>query len=94
MVTFVETASTASGEVLQVVGSIAQLGAWAPAAALALTQPSTNAAWTLTMTLPPGTYFEYKCARAASSRLLGLTELISDSYQDDKRRERYLGDGF
>ncbi|KAJ6546870.1 glycoside hydrolase superfamily [Mycena capillaripes] len=66
-VTFVEIASTASGEVVKVVGSISQLGSWATAAALPLTQPSVNAAWTLTVTLPPGTSFEYKFIKTTSS---------------------------
>ncbi|KAJ7702356.1 glycoside hydrolase superfamily [Mycena rosella] len=65
-VTFVETASTGTGDVIKVVGSIAQLGSWAPAAALALTQPSLNADWRLTLTLPPGTAFEYKFIRVSS----------------------------
>ncbi|KAJ7348969.1 glycoside hydrolase superfamily [Mycena albidolilacea] len=67
-ITFMQTASTASGEVLKVVGSISQLGSWAPAAALPLAPPSTgNAPWTLTVTLPPGTSFAYKFIKVASS---------------------------
>ncbi|KAJ7491137.1 alpha-amylase [Mycena latifolia] len=69
--TFVETASAASGETVKLVGSISQLGTWVPSAALALTQASANAAWTITLTLPPGTYFEYKFIKTTASG--GLT---------------------
>ncbi|KAF7359168.1 Alpha-amylase [Mycena sanguinolenta] len=67
-ITFVETSSTASDEVLKIVGSISQLGNWAPSAALPLAPPSSgNLLWTLTVTLPPGTYFEYKFIKVTSS---------------------------
>lgn len=65
-ITFVETATTGSGDVIKVVGSVAQLGSWNPAAALALSQPSLNADWRLVLTLPPGTSFEYKFIRVSS----------------------------
>ncbi|KAJ6620342.1 glycoside hydrolase superfamily [Mycena sp. CBHHK59/15] len=65
-ITFVETAATGTGEILKVVGSIAQLGSWTPATAIALTQPYVNADWKLTLSLPPGTYFEYKFIRVSS----------------------------
>ncbi|KAF8191542.1 glycoside hydrolase superfamily [Mycena galopus ATCC 62051] len=67
-ITFAETASTPSGEVLKVVGSIAQLGNWAPTAAQTLTPPSAaNGPWTLTVTLPPGTSFQYKFIKVTNS---------------------------
>ncbi|KAJ7093195.1 glycoside hydrolase superfamily [Mycena epipterygia] len=66
VVTFVETASTGTGDVIKVLGSITQLGSWTPTAALALTQPSLNADWRLTLELPPATNFEYKFIRVSS----------------------------
>ncbi|KAJ6547108.1 glycoside hydrolase superfamily [Mycena capillaripes] len=66
-ISFVVTASTTTAEIIKVVGSISQLGSWAPAAALALTQSSTNADWKLTVALPPGTSFEYKFIKVSGS---------------------------
>ncbi|KAJ7168164.1 glycoside hydrolase superfamily [Mycena crocata] len=65
-VTFVETASTGSGDVIKVVGSIAQLGSWATGSALPLAQPSANADWRFTVSIPLGTRFEYKFIRVSS----------------------------
>ncbi|KAK7054055.1 alpha-amylase [Favolaschia claudopus] len=66
-VTFTTTANTASDESVKVVGSISQLGNWAPSAALALSRSSSNGDWTLSTTLPPNTYFEYKYIKVSSS---------------------------
>ncbi|KAK7024013.1 alpha-amylase [Favolaschia claudopus] len=67
-ITLIQTASTASGEVVKVVGSIPQLGNWGPGSALALARSSGGGStWTLTGTLPPGTYFEYKFIKVSSS---------------------------
>ncbi|KAK7054068.1 alpha-amylase [Favolaschia claudopus] len=65
-ITFSPTANVGTGETLKVVGSISQLGSWAPSSALTLSQSSGNS-WTLTITLPPGTYFEFKYIRVSSS---------------------------
>ncbi|KAJ7144895.1 alpha-amylase [Mycena crocata] len=65
-INFVETASTATGETVKVVGSISQLGAWATGSALALTLQASNT-WGLTITLPPGTSFQYKFIKTTSS---------------------------
>ncbi|KAJ7671008.1 glycoside hydrolase superfamily [Mycena rosella] len=64
---FVETATVAAGETVKLAGSIAQLGMWAPAAALALTRASAIAPWALTLTLPPSTSFEYKFIKTTAS---------------------------
>ncbi|KAJ7470319.1 alpha-amylase [Mycena latifolia] len=83
-ITFVETASTGSGDVIKVVGSIAQLGSWATAAALALTQPqlgawtpasaialsNANSVWSVTVVLPPNTAFQYKFIRVKSGSVV------------------------
>ncbi|KAJ7090419.1 alpha-amylase [Mycena belliarum] len=65
--TFVETVSTTSDQTVKLVGSIAQLGTWEPSRALALTRPSSGTAWKLTLTVPPGTYFEYKFIKTTAS---------------------------
>ncbi|KAJ7445748.1 glycoside hydrolase superfamily [Mycena galericulata] len=66
-VTFVETASTGTGDVIKIAGSISQLGSWAPGAAIPLTQPSLNADWRVTISLPPGINFQYKFIRVSNS---------------------------
>ncbi|KAJ7891234.1 alpha-amylase, partial [Mycena olivaceomarginata] len=60
-VTFKESASTTSGEAIKLVGSISQLGNWAPASAVTLT--NANSVWSVTLALPPNTAFQYKCIR-------------------------------
>ncbi|PPQ83160.1 hypothetical protein CVT25_005407 [Psilocybe cyanescens] len=61
-VTFQETATTTFGQNIFVVGSISQLGTWAPASAIALSSAS-YPVWTATVSLPAGTTFEYKFIR-------------------------------
>ncbi|KAJ7771487.1 alpha-amylase [Mycena metata] len=63
-VTFKESASTVSGEVIKLVGSISQLGNWAPASAIALT--NANSVWSATLLLPPNTAIQYKFIRVKS----------------------------
>ncbi|PPQ73977.1 hypothetical protein CVT25_006079 [Psilocybe cyanescens] len=61
-VTFQVTATTIYGENIFLVGSISQLGSWAPASAIALS-PASYPVWSGTVTLPAGTTFEYKFIR-------------------------------
>ncbi|KAJ7615917.1 glycoside hydrolase [Roridomyces roridus] len=61
-VTFAETATTTFGENIFLVGSISQLGTWAPASALALSS-ATYPVWSITVNLPPNTSFQYKFIR-------------------------------
>ncbi|KAJ7042090.1 alpha-amylase [Mycena alexandri] len=63
-VIFKESASTVSGEVIKLVGSISQLGNWAPVSAVALT--NTNSVWSATLPLPPNTALQYKFIRVKS----------------------------
>ncbi|KAK7054065.1 alpha-amylase [Favolaschia claudopus] len=65
-ITFSSTANVGAGETLKVVGSISQLGSWAPSSALSLSQ-SPGSSWTLTITLPPATSFEFKYIKVSSS---------------------------
>jgi chitodextrinase len=58
-VTFNETASTVVGQNIYVVGSIAALGSWSTAAAIQLS-PTNYPAWSVTLSLPGSTSFEYK----------------------------------
>ncbi|KAJ6502915.1 glycoside hydrolase [Mycena vitilis] len=61
-VNFAETATTTFGENISLVGSISQLGAWDPTAALALSS-ATYPVWKITVNLPPNTSFTYKFIR-------------------------------
>nr|BAV60949.1 alpha-amylase [Pholiota microspora] len=61
-VTFQETATTTFGENIYIVGSISQLGNWAPASAIALSAAA-YPVWSVTIPLPAGTNFEYKFIR-------------------------------
>ncbi|KAJ7230813.1 glycoside hydrolase [Mycena rebaudengoi] len=61
-VSFVETATTTSGENIFLVGDLAQLGAWAPASSIPLSS-ATYPAWTVTVALPANTVFQYKFIR-------------------------------
>ncbi|KAK0199507.1 glycoside hydrolase family 13 protein [Desarmillaria ectypa] len=61
-VTFAETATTTFGENIFVVGSISQLGNWAPASSIALSA-SNYPVWEVTVNIPVGTAFEYKFIR-------------------------------
>ncbi|CAK5279472.1 unnamed protein product [Mycena citricolor] len=64
-VNFVETASSGPGDVIKVCGSLAQLGLWSATSAIALSE--TTSGWQLSMTLSPGTYFEYKFIRVSDN---------------------------
>jgi len=69
-VTFNEKATTVVGQTIKVVGSIAQLGNWAPASAVALSAAgytNSNPLWSTTLNLAPGTKFEYKFIRVDSN---------------------------
>ncbi|KAF9555969.1 glycoside hydrolase [Agrocybe pediades] len=61
-VTFQETATTTFGENIFLVGSISQLGTWAPASAIALSSAS-YPVWSVSVTLPANTSFQYKFIR-------------------------------
>jgi alpha-amylase len=58
-ITFKANATTIYGQNVYVVGSIADLGGWNTANAIALSS-ATYPVWAGTVTLPAGTYFEYK----------------------------------
>jgi chitodextrinase len=58
-VTFNETASTVWGQNIYVVGSIAALGSWNTGAAIALSSAN-YPTWSVAVSLPGSTYFEYK----------------------------------
>lgn len=62
-VVFEEKVQTVYGENVYIAGSIAQLGNWDPAKAVKLSADKYTAAnplWTVTVSLPVGTSFEYK----------------------------------
>ncbi|KAL0572053.1 hypothetical protein V5O48_009911 [Marasmius crinis-equi] len=59
VVTFLETANTTFGENIFLVGSIMELGNWAPMSALALS-PANYPEWAVTVSLPADAQFEYK----------------------------------
>ncbi|KAK7691582.1 hypothetical protein QCA50_004981 [Cerrena zonata] len=61
-VDFAETATTTFGENIFLVGSISQLGSWDTASAIALSSAS-YPIWTVAVTLPASTTFEYKFIR-------------------------------
>ncbi|KAI0366013.1 glycoside hydrolase [Pilatotrama ljubarskyi] len=61
-INFAETATTTFGENIFVVGSIPQLGSWNPANAIALSSAS-YPTWTVSVSVPAGTTFEYKFIR-------------------------------
>ncbi|KAI0034829.1 glycoside hydrolase [Vararia minispora EC-137] len=61
-VSFAETATTTFGENIFLVGSISQLGSWNTASAIALSAAS-YPVWTVTVTLPASTKFQYKFIR-------------------------------
>ncbi len=58
-VTFAATVTTSWGQNVYVVGSIPALGSWNPAASIPLSS-ATYPVWRGTVTLPAGTYVEYK----------------------------------
>ncbi|KAK0244972.1 glycoside hydrolase [Armillaria nabsnona] len=61
-VTFSETATTTFGENIFVVGSISQLGNWAPVSSIALSA-NDYPVWEATVSIPAGTIFQYKFIR-------------------------------
>ncbi|KAG8900275.1 hypothetical protein FRC01_010194, partial [Tulasnella sp. 417] len=65
-ITFAETATTVWGENIFLVGSISQLGSWDPNSSIALSSAS-YPVWTVTVSLPPNTTFQYKYIRKDSS---------------------------
>ncbi len=56
--TFSVTGAPTGNGPIHLVGSIAQLGNWAPASAVTMTQ--SDSSWSTTVSLPDSTYFEYK----------------------------------
>ncbi|KAG8736521.1 hypothetical protein FRC10_009220 [Ceratobasidium sp. 414] len=65
-VTFQEYATTTYGDNIFVVGSISQLGSWAPASAIAMSSAA-YPTWAVTVSLPASTTFQYKYIRKTSS---------------------------
>ncbi|KIY61881.1 carbohydrate-binding module family 20 protein [Cylindrobasidium torrendii FP15055 ss-10] len=65
-VTFQETATTSLGQNIYLVGSISQLGSWAPASAIALSSAN-YPVWSATVSIPAGTTFTYKFLRKESN---------------------------
>ncbi|KAK4183723.1 Glucoamylase [Podospora australis] len=69
-VKFNEKATTSYGQNIKVVGSIAQLGSWNPASAVALSAngyTASNPVWSTTLNLAPGTTFQYKYIRTETN---------------------------
>ena len=64
--TFNETASTVVGQNIYVTGNIAVLGSWSPGAAVQLS-PANYPTWSVTLSLPGSTSFEYKFIKKDSS---------------------------
>lgn len=68
-VTFNELVTTSYGQNIKLVGSIAELGNWAPASGVALSASqytSSNPLWSATVNLPAGTTFQYKFVNVGS----------------------------
>lgn len=69
LVTFNALVTTTYGQTIKLAGSIDQLGAWAPASAIALNAnqyTANNPLWSVTVSLPAGTVFQYKFINVAS----------------------------
>lgn len=69
-ITFQESVTTIYGETIKLVGSISELGSWAPASAPAMSAASytsSNPLWTYTLSLPAGTSFEYKFVKIGTT---------------------------
>ncbi|KAH7157095.1 putative glucoamylase GMY1 [Dactylonectria macrodidyma] len=69
-VTFNSLTTTSWGDTIKIVGSIAALGSWNTANAIALSASdytSSNPLWKVTIALPAGTSFEYKYINVKSS---------------------------
>ncbi|KIJ56431.1 carbohydrate-binding module family 20 protein, partial [Sphaerobolus stellatus SS14] len=65
-VNFAETATTTFGDNIFVVGSISQLGNWAPGSSIAMSSNS-YPVWTVSVSLPPSTTFQYKYLRKTAA---------------------------
>lgn len=68
-VAFKEVVTTQPGQTIKLVGSVAQLGSWNPANAVALSAggyTDTNHVWSISVNLPAGTKIEYKFINVAS----------------------------
>ncbi|CAE6445915.1 unnamed protein product [Rhizoctonia solani] len=65
-VAFQEYVETTYGDNIFVVGNISQLGIWAPDSSIAMSSTS-YPTWTVTVTMPAGTAFEYKYIRKTST---------------------------
>ncbi|KAJ1307095.1 hypothetical protein OPQ81_001213 [Rhizoctonia solani] len=59
-------AETTYGDNIFVVGSISQLGSWAPGSSIAMSSAS-YPTWTVSVTIPAGTTFQYKYIRKTSN---------------------------
>ncbi|KAF9489177.1 glycoside hydrolase [Pleurotus eryngii] len=81
-VIFEETATTALGENIYLVGSIPQLGAWAPESAILLSA-ATYPVWRVTVNIPAGTTFTYKFIRKETDG--------SVVWESDPNRELTMG---
>ncbi|TFK33167.1 glycoside hydrolase [Crucibulum laeve] len=65
-VTFEENATTTLGQNIFLLGSISELGSWAPGSAVALSSAS-YPVWKITVNIPAGVTFQYKFIRKESS---------------------------
>ena len=68
-VTFKEVVTTQPGQTIKIVGSVAKLGSWNPASAVALSASGytdSNPLWSISVDLPAGTKVEYKFINVAS----------------------------
>ncbi|KAK4054180.1 hypothetical protein OIV83_001206 [Microbotryomycetes sp. JL201] len=70
-VTFSETASTEYGQGVYLVGSLSQLGSWSPANSIKMTRADTSSSksgtWSVTVTLPASTSFQFKFVKLNNS---------------------------
>ncbi|KAB5588890.1 Glycoside hydrolase family 13 protein [Ceratobasidium theobromae] len=71
-VTFQEYATTTYGDNIFVVGSISQLGSWAPDSSIAMSSAS-YPTWAVTISLAVSTTFEYKYIRKTSSGTIDMS---------------------
>lgn len=72
-IVFEEKVQTVYGENIYIVGSIAQLGSWDPDNAVKLSADaytSANPVWTVTISLPVGTSFEYKFVKKTGGEVV------------------------
>ncbi|KAM0789526.1 hypothetical protein ACM66B_000341 [Microbotryomycetes sp. NB124-2] len=70
-VTFSETASTEYGQGVYLVGSLSQLGSWSPSNSVKMTRSDTSSSktgvWSVTVTLPASTSFQFKFVKLNNS---------------------------